>query len=140
MMNKTVTAFVVFSTLLMINCTRNRIVNAEESTGCPNVPVEIEFYYGFNNHHVMLYFNDQLYFSALLSSAVLVEGPTAHFTTELPREENTVFIFCRNLSPPSFETYQDSTFIHLEDADKYYFQLELIDSLFTFKLLDKRYW
>ena len=138
-MNRTITILpFIFITLLMINCTKDKIVNSEENADCKKVPIQIDFMYGFENHHVMLYFNDQMYFSALLSESVLLSGPIAHFTTQLPRNENTVFIFCRNLTQPS-KTYQDSTSISLESAEKYYFELELIDGLFSYTLHDKRY-
>ena len=150
MLNKTLPIlFVVFSLmiLLSVNCTKDNSTGSEENanyeieenTNCETVPVQVEFINGFANHQIMLHFNDQLYYSALLSESVLLSGPIAHFTTELPRTENSVFIFCRNLTPPLFNTYQDSTSIHLESAEKYYFELVLIDGLFSFTLQDKRY-
>ena len=132
--------FAIFSFLILLpaNCTKDNITGSEENTNCEKVPIQVEFIYGFENHQIMLYFNDQLYFSAMLSESVLLSGPIAHFTTELPRAENSVFIFCRNITQPS-ETYQDSTSIHLLSAEKYYFQIELIDGLFSYTLQDKRY-
>lgn len=128
----TIISFITF----LVNCTKDKITHSEENTNCKNVPIQVDFIYGVENHHVILYFNDQIYFSALLSETVMLSGPIARFTTELPRTENTIFVFCRNIAQPS-KTYQDSISIHLENARMYYFGVELIDGLFHYTLQDK---
>jgi hypothetical protein len=111
------TILIFFLSLTIYSCT-------EESTTYPIedlVITKIDLQTGFEGHHVIIEFNNEVHFNAILSEAVPFSGPLATFSTYLPRENNHLYI-AWTLNYP-FLT--DSIDIFLGSSDKYFIGIRL---------------
>ena len=69
---------------LLTSCTEENIVNPSDEL----VAVRVDLQYGFEGHQVVIKFNGDEYFRALLSEQVPLAGPAAMFSVHLPRGLN----------------------------------------------------
>ena len=110
----------IFTLFPIINCTKDKIVNSNDESQNEFVPVQIDFQSGVEDNRIMIKFNDEKYFDSMLSKIVPFAGPVATFTTYLTRGQNKIYILSQFLGVAQPTSNQDSTFVNLGNADKYY--------------------
>lgn len=117
--------------LLMINCTKEKIVNSNEESQ-EFVFVQVDFQTGTEENRICLKFNDETYFDAMLSSLIPLSGPVAEFTTCLPIGQNKLYILSQDLEIAQIVSNEDSTIVNFGNAAKYYIGIELSNNNFSF--------
>jgi len=127
----------IFTLFTIINCTKDKIVNSNDKSQSEFVPVQIDLQSGMEDNRIMIKFNNEKYFDSMLSNIVPFAGPVATFTTYLTRGQNNIYILSQFLGVAQPTLNQDSTFVHFENADKYYLGIELSDNKFNIRVQDK---
>jgi hypothetical protein len=128
---KSIIIFTFLGLFLIINCTKEKIVNSNEESQ-EFVSVQVDFQSGTEENRICLKFNDETYFDAMLSNLLPLTGPVAGFTTCLPIGQNKLYILSQYLGVAAIISNEDSTIIDFGNADKYYIGIELSDDRYQF--------
>ena len=121
--------------LVFISCDEDNVTG----NGVNLVRVNVDLQYGFEGHFVRVKFNENVYFSADLTSAAPFAGPKATFIAFLPRGLNQCEIFWQENYGSAHQPYNIySKEVNLGNADIYYMGIRVSnDSTFVIDLQEE---
>ena len=128
-------SIVIFITLITTGCAEEKIVSPSNEL----VMVQVDLQYGVEGHFVYLKFNNIEYFRAELSESVPLSGPLAIFVTYLPRGSNNLYAFWRSNGYQIGPSNQDSVYINLGDAEKYFLGVGISNDTLNVQVQDSAF-